>query len=561
MDVMPDTKIAESSELFNNESSLTSLTNGLYQNIDYSAILNDNTSDNMAYINTPPAIRWGQYTQPTALGSGGWSWSELRQINYIIYNINRYTKSDDLKHEHLGIAKFFRAWFYFKKVKAFGDVPWYSKPLSTTDDSLLYKKRDSRILIVNNILSDLDYSIRYLSSDKSLNKITRWTALALKSRVSLYEGTWRIYHTYADLPGGKDLLDTCIEASKELMQSGEYKIYSTGDPEDDYKNMFLATTANSDETILAKSFSEASLFSYTPQFISTSNGNYGATNSLVSDYPMLDGQSYYSQESGQLSEVKYYDEFQNRDYRLSASIKGPGYIRPGTTTTSINDFSENATGYQVVKRVGPPSEDQGGDRRDVILFRYAEVLLNYAEARAILGELNQNDLDLTINVLRKRAGVPLLTYPLHTDLLQLQRYTRTKSADILEVCRARRIELAFEGFRTDDLIRWNEGQLFRSKDYGIFIPNENEYIDLDNDGKYDLYVVPFGGSVPSPKISGVQYFKLSAVNALSEGTRGRLIPYRWDVPAFQNYEYLKPIPIEELTLNPNLIQNPDWSSK
>lgn len=84
MDIMPDTKIAESPELFNNESSLTSLTNGLYQNIDYSAILNDNTSDNMAYINTPPAIRWGQYTQPTALGSGGWSWSELRQINYII---------------------------------------------------------------------------------------------------------------------------------------------------------------------------------------------------------------------------------------------------------------------------------------------------------------------------------------------------------------------------------------------------------------------------------------------------------------------------------------------
>ena len=410
-------------------------------------------------------------------------------------------------------------------------------------------------------MADLNYSIKYLSREKDINQITSWTALALKSRVSLYEGTWRLYHTSANLSGAKALLDTCIVSSKEIMNSGLYKIYSTGNPSEDYKNMFLATSANGDETILAKSFSDASLFYYTPNFISTSNGNYGATNSLVADYPMLNGESYYTNRSGKISDVKYYDEFQNRDYRLASSIKAPGYIRPGTSTKSVNDFAENMTGYQVVKRVGPPSEDQGGDSRDAILFRYAEILLNYAEARAILGELNQNDLDITINVLRKRAGVPPLTYPLHTDSLQLQLYSRTKSADVLEVCRERRIELAFEGFRTDDLIRWNEGHLFRSKDNGIYIPGVNQLIDLDNDGKYDLYVIPSGGSIPSPKVNGVQYLKLSSINGLSHGDFGRLIPYNVAVPAFQDYEYLNPIPIEELTLNPYLIQNPGWKSK
>src|SRR5690606_4224460 len=102
------------------------------------------------------------YTLPTALGSGGWSWSELRNLNYFIENVNAHTEDVELKQQNLAIAKFFRAWFYFKKVRTFGDVPWYSTALETTDKAELYKPRYARALVMASVMHDLDYAVTYL---------------------------------------------------------------------------------------------------------------------------------------------------------------------------------------------------------------------------------------------------------------------------------------------------------------------------------------------------------------------------------------------------------------
>lgn len=554
LELPPTTKLGESIEFFETKTALETYTNSFYNYFDRSEILNDFYSDNCEHIGSPPPIRRGVYTIPTALGSGGWSWTQLRNINYFLDMCSKSKLSSDDKNPYIALARFFRAKFYFEKVKTFGDVPWYSRPLNTNDDEL-YKARDTRTMVMDSLLADLDFAIDYLPVAKSKNKITKWTALALKSRICLYEGTWRKYHTEVSLTKVNDLLSDCVDASKQIMDAGVYTLYSTGNPNSDYFELFQPTNAYTEEVILARSAAEGNYFYYTPNFTSTSNGNYGATYSLVSSYLMKNGQAV----NPDLPDTTYYfDEFQNKDPRLAQSILYPGYIRVGTTTKAVTDFAENRTGYQIIKRVGPPIEDQGGDTRDAIMFRYAEVLLNYAEAKAELGSITQEDIDQSINLIRSRVALPPLTLPVAVDDVLDAMYLNTSDPIILEIRRERRNELAFEGFRRDDIKRWAEGHLFRSKQEGIYITGIHKFIDLDNDGNPDLYVLLSTETVPSNKVPGVQYFKLSDVNGLSNGTKGRIIPFNSTLPAFQNWEYLSPIPTEDLTLNPKLEQNPGW---
>jgi hypothetical protein len=309
---------------------------------------------------------------------------------------------------------------------------------------------------------------------------------------------------------------------------------------------------------------EGSGFYYTPLFTSTSNGNYGATYSVIASYLMDNGESFQERypDAIQRDTMSYFDEFQNRDPRLSQTIVYPGYIRVGTSSKSVNDFAANRTGYQIIKRVGTPEEDQGSDSRDNIIIRYPEVLLNYAEAKAELGNLTQADIDMTLNLIRQRVGLPALTMPIPNNPVLNEEYKNTSDPIIMEVRRERRVELAFEGFRKDDLIRWAEGHRFRAQYVGIYIQGMHKLIDLDKDGNPDLYVLGPDDEIPEDRISGVQYFKLSQNNGLTNGTSGRLGPYlNHSFLPFQNWEYLNPIPREELTINPNLSQNPGWESQ
>ncbi len=559
LDLKPTTQLGESDEFFNTESGLETFSNNFYNYIDYRKITDDFNSDNCEHIVNIPEIRKGIYTMPSTLGSGNWDWNELRNINYFIEKCSKSEIDYEIKNKYLGIAKFFRAMFYFDKVKLFGDVPWYSKPVQTNEEYLLYKARDSRILVIDSVLNDIDFAIKNLPENKHKNRASKYSALALKSRICLYEGTWRKYHN--GMIGANELLTECVNASKQLMDSNIYSLYSTGNKKKDYFNLFQPQNAYTTEVIMARSFADGIFFYYTPLFTSTSNGNYGATRSLISSYLMSDGQSFQSKypDENQREMMSYYNEFQNRDPRLSNSVIYPGYVRVGTMDKAVNDFAENRTGYQIIKAVGPPSEDQGGGSRDAIIFRYAEVLLNYVEAKAELGTLTQDDVNITLNVIRDRVGIPSLNLPVPINSELAAEYTNTNDPTIIEIRRERRVELAFEGFRKDDLIRWSEGQRFRVEYEGIYISGLKELIDLDNDGNADLYIYPENESAPIDKVPGVQYVKLNSPNGLSNGNSGRIVPnLGYNYKNFEDWEYLRPIPTEELTLNPNLDQNPGW---
>ena len=552
LDRLPSTEPTPET-FFESEQALKLYTNSFYTYLSKNEFQQDYKSDNMATFDLPVDQKTALYESPNKLGSGGWSWTRIRDINSFIDGCSNATAiSTSVKNEQLAIAKFFRARFYFDKVKKFGDVPWYSKPLRSDDLEQLYKPRDSREVVMDSVLADIDFAVKYGMANISQNRVTKWTALALKSRICLYEGTWRKYHTEVGLTNSNKFLSEAFEAAKQLIDSKKYTIYTTGDAKD-YYNFFNLEKANSEEVILAIDLAEGNIGDYNKNFTTTSVGTRGITKSLVHEYLNANGTPFNSSET-----VPWFDEFTNRDPRLAQTSMPMNFKRVGETEIVLPWFGQNHTGYQVVKRVGSADYDNG-DPRDIIVFRLAEVYLNYAEAKAELGTITQEDLDITINELRDRVQMPHLTLAPTLDPYIDNLYVSTSNPLILEIRRERRVELAIEGFRFDDLMRWKEGQLLRNNSKGIYA-QLNTYMDRDRDGIFDLYVYDDNKPSDAGNFPKVDFFKLSGNNSLSNGTNGRILPYDKPLPAYQDWEYLLPIPTEEIILNPKLIQNEGWGN-
>jgi hypothetical protein len=196
----------------------------------------------------------------------------------------------------------------------------------------------------------------------------------------------------------------------------------------------------------------------------------------------------------------------------------------------------------------------------VSIFRYAEVLLNYAEAKAELGTMTDAEWALTIGALRKRAGITggLTTKPTVVDnYLKTVYFPGITDPVILEVRRDRGIELAMEGFRFYDIVRWKRGELMEMVWNGIYVPALNTPLDLNEDNIPD---VAFFKTMPSPAVPGVTYINVSSTSSyrLTNDTFGELtwltnIPRKWE-----DKLYYYPIPKADMTANKNLVQNPGW---
>ncbi len=194
-----------------------------------------------------------------------------------------------------------------------------------------------------------------------------------------------------------------------------------------------------------------------------------------------------------MTRLQFYDEVQNRDPRLAQTIRTPGYTRIG----EICAARYRNSGLQLPvtsssKFVSAPKWDTfSKDITDMPVFRYAEVLLNYAEAKAEKGTLTQADLDISIKPIRDRVGMPNISLEqanTKPDPYQAAQYTQITGKNlgvILEIRRERRIELVMENFfRWDDVVRWKEGQILTKQYKGMYFPGPGEY-DLDRNGKVD----------------------------------------------------------------------------
>lgn len=191
----------------------------------------------------------------------------------------------------------------------------------------------------------------------------------------------------------------------------------------------------------------------------------------------------------------------------------------------------------------------------ISIFRFAEILLNYAEAKWELGEFDSTVWDKTIRLLRERAGTngkePVAADP------YMQEYFNNTVTDkyLLEIRRERGIELALEGVRWDDLMRWKMGGLLENPWYGVYVKEMNVSYDMDGNGTKDVAFITSKPSVTEP---GVYYKELIDDFKLTNGTSGYLHAYVNSGRAWHDYKYLRPIPSGAILDNPNLEQNEGW---
>ena len=484
-----------------------------------------------------------------------WSFSSLRKINYMLEHLDQCAdRAAATKYEAVG--KFFRAYFYFKMVRTYGDVPYYDKVLGSADPDV-YKPRDDRGYVMDKVLEDFDFAIKNLPPTwEAMNtRVTRWAALGYASRAALYEGTFRKYHGMKD---SDKYLKAAADYAREFINGSPFTLYNTGSTP--YRDLFVSDNAITQEVVLARHYdTQYSTFHSMGYNISFSRASL--TRRFVNHYLMADGTRFTDKEGWET--MGYLEETKGRDPRLAQTVLCPGYIQKGASAVTPCEFY-SWTGYEPIKHVPAAGKCvSSSDDVDWILLRAPEVYLNYAEALAELGTLTQTDLDISVNIIRARAGMPSLSMQSannNPDPYLLSCYPNvTRSANtgvILEIRRERTVELALEDpDRSWDMFRWAECKQCLQHYvpwHGVYIPGLGDY-DTSGDGKPDVtFFKEADGSVKIKAGTKVQDVVLSG------GESGYIVGYSttdygalWD----DSRDYLWPIPATQRTLNHALTQN------
>ncbi|MFC3199638.1 RagB/SusD family nutrient uptake outer membrane protein [Parapedobacter deserti] len=501
----------------------------------------DNNSDNMVPGTYNQRLA-GQNTENSSNGFS-WSFSGIRSVNHGLAHSVGVPGNPDQVSKYRGELYFFRAFMYFTLVRGYGDVPWISKTL-LTDSEELYMDRTTRTVVVDSILNDLDSAIAYLplKANAETDRLNKESALLFKSRVALYEGTWQKYHagTVFGTAGAdyRHYLQAAAATAKELIDLPSASLFISADVNYLYRSMFgRLDLSDNPEVLLYKKYDESMGISHHMTNYIRSGANTGLSVSLIDDYLCIDGKPIAISDLYEGNETLS-DIVANRDPRLTQTIWTPGdtvVLNSGIATIykfprlDVSGELRSVSGFDFKKGV---AEDPSSVNREnpAILFRYAEALLNYVEAKAELGEITQSDVDISINELRRRINMPHLVIG---DIVEDPNWLYPdKSPIINEIRRERRVELASEGFRFDDLARWAEMDiLIGARPRGIKFHQEN-YPSLEvGVGVYvdeNGYVDPYQ-------------------NGLANG-------YQFNL----DRDYLTPIPPNQLTLNRNYTQNPGW---
>ena len=274
-------------EFFSNPSGLEAFSNNFYTAFPATGLYAE-TWDLYAATEMTDEMRGGR-TVPTT-----WSWGTLRNINTLLGNLH-YCKDEEAVRYYDALARFFRAYFYFGMVQKYGDVPWYDRELGS-DDPELYKPRDSREFVMQKMIYDIDIAIENLPSQKDVYKITKWTALALKSRFCLFEGTFRKYHSIAEYDNDAEYyLNLAAAASYEFITESGYTIAADlGDPEKNYRGLFTTMNAKNTEVVLARDYNAELGLTHSSgnAFNSATMGRYGMNKKVVASYLMKDGSRF-----------------------------------------------------------------------------------------------------------------------------------------------------------------------------------------------------------------------------------------------------------------------------
>ena len=508
--------------------------------------------------------------------SSGWSWSDLRNINYFIVNCTDPAVPESVRNNYIGLARFFRAWFYYDKIRRFGDVPWVDHPLNPDEEAILYGSRDSRELVMEKVYEDLMFAAQNITRTADATQctlITKWVAYAFASRVCLFEGTFRKYHNLTLTTSAATWLKRSEDAANEVMKQSGKSLNNN------YRALFTSDNPPTSETLLAIASSATLGVKHNANWRWTSE-TYGTGLNLIRPfictYLQKDGTPYTNRAGWQYED--FYQEFQNRDTRLNATLRYPGYMREGKLTLPV--YSGYARlGYQPIKLCVDATigDSQTESTHAIQLVRFGEVLLNYAEAKAEQGTLTDADWAATIGKLRARGGITggLTTKPTVADQYMKDTYFPGISDPvILEIRRERAVELMFEGFRFDDLRRWKCGDLFKKSWTGMYISGVNKPLDVDHNNTHDvIYYTDNAGLAAAVALSNnANPYKVKVstdpaatiiqVHAAGNGTGYYLAWYTNNdsKKVWGPKQYFYPIPVGALNNNPQLVQNKGWEN-
>jgi starch-binding outer membrane protein, SusD/RagB family len=490
------------------------------------------------YTDINSDIAFGQGSNPVSNGSyiamansDLWnsSYTGIRATNYLLEKASESGLAAEEVDRWVGEALFFRAYYYWNLAKTFGGVPLITTVLDVTSEEL-YSERSSQQQVIDFVLNDLNEAISKLPKQSQLTeteigRVTQGAALALKARAALYQGTWNKYHGEGD---AAPYLSQAVDAANQLIASGEYSLYDAQGPES-YKYLFILQGDDSKEVILARRYyANRATHNWTRELwfnfmIPTKNlaDLYLSKDGLPIDKsPLFEGYGTFE------------SEFENRDPRMAMTFIVPGseiYADGGIWAPTYPSFvgtNATQTGYLLRKFLDETLEaTQFQGQYDFKEFRYGEVLLILAEALYESdGQISDADLDRTINLLRTRAGMPSLT----------NAHVTTNGLDMLtEIRRERTVELAFEGFRRQDLRRWKVAE----------------------------EVLP--GSIQGVKFEGTEfeteYPELQIGVDIQVDDNGFIVTEPSTSRQFLDKHYLDPIPLQQIQLSKGtLVQNTGW---
>ena len=459
-----------------------------------------------------------------------------------------------------------RVLLYYSKIKQFGDVPLYDKDLQTSDTEELYKARDSRDFVLGKVIEDFEFAIQWLpeKSDSEKGRLNKDAARTQLARICLYFGTYMKYHNETPTTEwtSQTLLQKAVSLTETMMNSGNYDIVKASDAGAAtvayegyplyYANLFVQEDlSDCKEGILCRFYEEGVLTHEVGRQVGE-NGT-GLSKDFIESFLMKDGTPIYNTNSGYKGDENQEAEISGRDPRLYQLIDNqhkPYRVqngKPSQNPVADCSASKSVTGYPCTKyhSANTKQAEARNTYYDWFVYRYAEVLLINAEAHAELGDISQSILDKTINKLRDRVEMAHLTMNPVADAAPVN-YGYQLSNLLYEIRRERRIELVAENHRLDDLKRWNAMKLMENPKtmFGLKITPTVEK-------EYEAVNVTFGGDKGRPVIEyqGAIYLYQYPSKAIDDAGR------KW---SNDDRRWLYPLPTNELVLNPNLVQNPNW---
>lgn len=405
------------------------------------------------------------------------TYTQIRDVNYLLAHRDNTPETTSAAYRQcIGEAYYFRAWYYYTLLAAYGGVTWIAEPLDPVLERLQLP-RDSRSSITDHILADLDQAIELLGEQSSAAtmRVHRDVARALKSEVALFEATWERYHgakgdafvdssvTEAKI---QDYLQQAVAAAKAVVDRGVWQIYSTGQPMADYRRLFSDTDLSANPEVLwYKRYDGNEVGNDVNRYLNKGGGGIGVTASLVDDYLSRSGRPFVGAE--RLAAKRVYGrelDPELRDPRLGQTVCRPGQqLRPDQPAYTLPpllgaSYHQNVTGYSLLKHVqidytgNLDAEYKGAT--PAIQYRYADVLLNYAEALAELdGAAHAAEVVKLLHPLRARVGMPDVDFDREYNT-EADYPFRSLNKYVQAVRRERRVEQACEGRRFRDIARW-----------------------------------------------------------------------------------------------------------